>query len=204
MEVLRALAVTAATLLLAAFPAQAGSRSHAADPFAALARGSAFLQGYLHGYETGFHDGDLDYQLGRAPNPERYHHDGDGYQHAFGDRDTYRHGFRQGFRVAYADAVGGRSFRAAASVRELQAALDPSQNRASRALDTALANGYQKGLTQGLRDGRAGAPFSGAATACQGQQPHVDCAAFAGGFRLGYADGYTNQRPAATVTTASK
>lgn len=196
----------AAALLVTTVAAAQNADSHGSGPFAAVVANSAFMHGYLHGYETGFHDGDLDLQMGRAPDPGRYSRESDGYSRDLGDKHAFRRGFRQGFNVAYADAFGGRSFRAVASLRGLQPSLAFSKGERPAVVDAAIVDGYQRGLRKGLADGRAGAVYTAVADPCNPPRAgNSYCSVFDGAFRLGYADGYINQRPVdAVTTTASK
>lgn len=210
MQVSRAPHVAVVVLIL--FSLAAWAESPAADPdlsgpFASLLHSSAFLHGYLHGYEAGFHYGDLDYQLGRAPDLRRYRHQDDGYRSEFRNHGAYRRGFRQAFQVAYADALGGRRFRAADSLRQLAGALPAPVPATDPAVDATVAAGYQHGLSKGLTDARGGVTFASAADGCHAPRPSSTyCAIYDGAFRLGYADGYLNQSPAppAVATTASR
>lgn len=180
---------------------------HQSGPLASLVHASAFLHGYLHGYEAGFHDGDLDYQLGRGPDLRRYRHQPDGYRNEFGQHDAFHRGFQQGFRVAYADALGDRPFRAAATLRDLAARLTAPLPGLDPKLDAAVAEGYQRGLSKGLNDAREGVVFATLAGACHTPGPTpAYCSLYDGAFRLGYSDGYINQRPTppAVTTTASR
>ena len=207
MQVSRAPYAAVLVIVLSSLTVWAGSSPADPDlsgPLASLVQGSSFLHGYLHGYEAGFHDGDLDYQLCRGADLRRYRHENDGYRSEFHNRDAYRRGFRQGFRVAYADALGGRAFRAADSLRALAGAL-PTPMPADPAVDDTLAEGYQHGLSQGLNDARQGVAFVSAANRCRASQ-RAYCSLYDGAFRLGYSDGYFNQSPAPPVvaTTASR
>lgn len=167
----------------------------------ALARASVFVHGYLHGYEEGFHLGDQDLQMGRgsrdlgkcdiAKNVR-------GYRRNFGDKRSFEGGYRQGVRVGYSDAFAGRAFRA---VRELQSvagvAAQNAQAQPDPTFDKGFSAGYTSGQQQGLHDGRVEAMSAPAVPACppahgNSAEPQTFCAAYLGGYRVGYSDGFIN------------
>ncbi len=172
----------------------------------AIAHHSAFAHGYLHGYEDGFSAGDLDLQMAHPPIiAERLKADekASGYRREFGEKRFWETGFRQGFHVGYADAVGGRSFRA---VDEVQRLGEPAGTKAvpSAAYDAGMQRGYVSGRAQGLADGRARRAESTVAPKCPLNGVHYEefCAAFRGAYRMGYADGYVNVARPAVVQAA--
>src|SRR5215470_5980325 len=61
-----------AVMLLAAAWMAAGTdpEAHMNDPAGPLCARSAFAHGYLHGYEEGFHNADLDIHMGRISNQQ--------------------------------------------------------------------------------------------------------------------------------------
>jgi hypothetical protein len=165
--------------------------SHLADPARDLYRGSAFAHGYIHGYESGFHLGDLDLQLGHSAlvllTPKTRLSD-TGYQPSFGDKKAFKHGFEQGQRTGYGDAYRGDSFRGVAEVR--RAAQGMSAEAAQREeFDQAVSHGYEAGWQAGLRRPLTSLDPREAAKACQGSSFTGGlCDAYARGFGLGYAD----------------
>ena len=95
----------------------AGERHTSVDPGSALYQRSTFAHGFIHGYEQGYHIADLDYHVGRTDrklNDIREYRDAfSGYQSSFGDRNTFRQGYREGFSQGYDDSIHSRNFRAA-------------------------------------------------------------------------------------------
>lgn len=153
---------------------------------------STFAHGYMHGYEEGFHKGDLDLQMGRSfhevKEQERYRKIY-GYRSEYGDHATFENGYRKGYAVGYTDSYSGRSFRAAQLVsRGRSDATAPSPV----GYDRGFTLGYEAGQKIGLQDGR-----SSAAAAAVDSIPcpeQINCDAFRGGYRLGYSDGFANQK----------
>ena len=171
---------------------------------------SAFAHGYMHGYEQGFHVGDLDMQMGRSyrdvKNQEPYKKPV-GYRNSFGDRSSYDDGYRNGFLVGYTDSYGGRKFRAIMWVRQERRLPQGQDAHVDRGFDSAFKEGYKSGQRRGLQDGRT-AVVEDASVQCDSAhdarggagEPKADyCGAFRSGFQLGYSDGYTNQRQLAPV-----
>jgi hypothetical protein len=163
---------------------------------APAAHRSTFIHGYLHGYEEGFHNGDFDLHMGRISRGD-YSHDckPTGYKKHFGPKRMYEAGFHEGFRVGYADAASGRSFRAIQNV----VAANPNENvgdaRESAPYDEGVRMGYVAGQQQGLSDAR-GQHESNPSPACpaiSGSNGQVFCAAYATGYSMGYSDGFANQ-----------
>lgn len=157
---------------------------------------SAFAHGYMHGYEEGFHKGDLDLQMARTYKDVKEHEKYRkicGYRPEYGDRSTFERGYRKGYAVGYVDSYSGRSFRAMQLVSEARTATSVSAPNGSVAnFDRAFMLGYDAGQTQGLEDGRANAN----AAALESVQCHdaENCEAYRDGYRLGYSDGFVNQR----------
>ncbi len=167
----------------------------------------AFAHGYMHGYEEGFHTGDLDLQMGRpfrdVKANERFKKP-NGYKSQFGSRSVFDAGFRKGLLVGYTDAFAGRNFRAVQLFRET-AAIPTVRPGEDRDFDNAFMQGYETGQKKGLEDGRSSAAENSAPQQCQEQvvakggsgEPKANyCEAFRGGYQLGYSDGFTNQRDA--------
>lgn len=176
------------------------------DPAQELYGCSPFAHGYLHGYEQGFHDGDLDLQLAHAHEDAKKMHDYREAKHAyrkeFGDRDTFLKGYDYGFRVGYADAIDGLEFRAVSNLRRLAQDLPRVDPRAAPVLDEALTHGYLDGVNSGLHDGRTTkADYRPDGSDCdlalRFKEPPTKfyCSAYSLGYRLGYSDGFHNQRP---------
>jgi hypothetical protein len=195
------------TLLTLLPLAGAGQDSHLKqDPAQKLFSSSSFAHGYLHGYQLGFHNGDMDLQLSHSRQNvksirdfrQAAHH----YKKDFGDRGMFCKGYEYGFRVGYADAVGGSEFRAIANLRELAHQLPDVDSKAAPILNEALTHGYLDGVTSGLNDGRAASNYRPDGSDCELALRFKDppanfyCGVYSLGYRLGYSDGFHNQRPA--------
>ena len=176
---------------------------------------SSFAHGYMHGYEEGFHRGDLDLQMGRAYREVK---DQDkykkicGYHAEFGDRGTFENGYRKGYVVGYTDSYAGRNFRAMQLVSQAKSDKAKTPTISSdRAYDRAFMIGYETGQKSGLQDGRSTASAAAldtiacAADSDKGASPHGDdCDAYRAGYRLGYSDGFANQRGESHAVFARK
>ena len=199
------------SLLLSAcgigFARDAKDRNYVEDSFAAaLYTSSVFLHGYVHGYEEGFHNADIDIQMAHgfrdvSAMPE-YKKVGDCPANV-GDKSVYERGFRQGFRVGYVDGMSGRSFRAVRSLRIATAGLSTGDwnQRRRESFEMGVQEGYYAGQSEGLHDGRTAAGFrrmDPGCTALDENAPAAKDAAYCDGFRrafsIGYSDGYTNQQ----------
>lgn len=162
-----------------------------------------FAHGYMHGYEEGFHRGDLDLQMGRSFQALKKQ-DGFkkivGYRKEFGDRNSFDEGYRKGYAVGYTDSYAGRNFRAIQLVEQARADLflDKAPQRDVQ-FDEAFVAGYATGQKTGLQDGRAAAGLAtldsiGCSIVPRSPEQKSDiCAAYRGGYRVGYSDGYANQ-----------
>jgi hypothetical protein len=198
-------ALLLATLLAAIFVgAQNTPDAHYIAPRTqAIARRSVFVHGYLHGYEEGFHLADLDIQMGRSLRDIakcKEARDAQGYRREFGDKHFFQVGYREGLRVGYGDAVAGRVFRAIDQVEAISSASLNGSTSASAAgpvFDHGFSQGYAIGQRQGVQDGRRDPSFTPPLPVCPPQAPrgadvHMFCSAYLGGYRIGYADGFTN------------
>lgn len=184
--------------LLATVPLLAESKTdpHLTDTAAALYQRSAFAHGYLHGYEQGFHLGDLDIQMGHFLPGVRAHHDerpDSHYRPAFGDRDLFNEGFKLGLRSGYADSIGGHEFRAIAELRKVAGGL--AAEAISRPFDQAFYEGFLSGQRQGATDTRVLTDFTGIGSSCLKTRAKADdheqyCDGYSRGFQLGYGDGH--------------
>jgi len=199
------------SLLLSAcgigFARDAKDRNYVEDSFAAaLYTSSVFLHVYVHGYEEGFHNADIDIQMAHgfrdvSAMPE-YKKVGDCPANV-GDKSVFERGFRQGFRVGYVDGMSGRSFRAVRSLRIATAGLSTGDwnQRRRESFEMGVQEGYYAGKSEGLHDGRTAAGFrrmDPGCTALDQNAPAAKDAAYCDGFRrafsIGYSDGYTNQQ----------
>lgn len=175
----------------------------------AVARKSVFVHGYLHGYEEGFHFADLDMQMGRSARDISKSKEArdSGYRHEFGDKHFFQHGYFQGLRVGYADAMAGRAFRAINQLQAIGEVAPPgAEVRPDPVFDQGFSQGYLSGQRQGLQDGRRDATSTPPVAACPAMPAQVHqsfCAAYIGGYRIGYSDGFTNvARPMVTQAEA--
>jgi hypothetical protein len=174
------------------------------DPAHVLYARSAFAHGYIHGYEQGFHLGNLEVQMGHGARPlEQYkaYRNVPGYRSEDGDHNSFRRGYREGFRAAYDDAVSGGVFRAIGQVRQAAEGLAEEAKAANREFDRALADGYETGWTHGVQHERLSSGFQYAAENClAGHNSASYCDAFSRGFGLGYENGSVLQDTHATQT----
>jgi hypothetical protein len=172
---------------------------------APTARRSTFIHGYLHGYEEGFHNADFDLHMGRVARgdyaPEAKP---GGYRKQFGPKRMFESGFREGFRVGYADAAAGRSFRAIQNVEAASESDTATDVREMLSFDEGIRQGYIAGQHQGLSDAR-GQHESKPSPMCPVKSDATKqefCVAYASGYGMGYSDGYVNQ--AKTVVAEAK
>lgn len=192
-------------LLLSLFASAQEKDLHYLTPkLATSAHRSAFIHGYLHGYEEGFHEADFDVHMGRIARGDfARDHSSVGYRKHFGPKRMFDSGFHEGFRVGYADAATGRSFRAVQNV-EAAGSVVTEEARESAIYDEGARLGYLAGQVQGLADAR-GQHESKPSPACpvsSGKNKDEFCSAYASGFGIGYADGFVNQTK--TVVAAAK
>jgi len=198
-------------LSLAAFGGHAKQTSnvelHLADPHAArLYSQSVFMHGYIHGYEEGFHNADVDIQMAhgfRDVSTLDAYKKVAGYRSSFGDKQIFEAGYRHGFRVGYTDCISGRNFRAIQLLRAAALGLSlTSLSPAARlSFDLGVQEGYIAGENEGLHDGRASLGSRNMVPGCtpldQNHNQSRDanyCNGFRRAFLVGYSDGYTNQQ----------
>jgi len=175
---------------------------------------SAFIHGYLHGYEQGFHLADQDLQMGRSARDvsrTRQARDLSTYRPEFGSRHFFQSGYTQGFRVGYADGVAGRAFRAVSEIAQVGNSLEVHQP--SEVFDQGFLSGYTSGQHQGLEDARRGGTAAVQAASCPAvrrfEKEHNPleaefCNAYTRGFAMGYSDGYVNQAKPAPSRAEAK
>jgi hypothetical protein len=198
---LRSALLVATLLTLAAIAsAQMATDPHyAAHRTRAIAHRSAFVHGYLHGYEEGFHLADLDIHMGRGVRDIskcKEAREAAGYRSDFGNKHVFESGYREGVRVGYADGFAGRAFRAVSELEAIGTAA-PDAALPDAAFDQGFSAGYTSGQHQGLEDGRRDLTFTPPLAACpplpaKAPDQQTFCAAYVGGYRVGYADGFTN------------
>ena len=189
------LAVLSSILAGVSLLGQSGTDPHMTDAAAALYQRSAFAHGYLHGYEQGFHIGDVDIQMGHFLPGVKARHDErpDGHYNAtFGDKALFNEGFRLGLRSGYADSIGGHEFRAISELRKAADGL--ALDAASRPFDRAFYEGFVSGQRQGATDPHVLTDFAGVGNTCLQARANAGdheqyCDGYLRGFQLGYGDG---------------
>lgn len=156
---------------------------------------STFAHGYIHGYEQGFHCGDLDLQLGRDPHDPSsipsFKKPFAAYRLNQNSRALFKSGYQDGFLAGYSDAVHGLAFRAVDALRHVADGLAIA-TQSPLIFDEGFRDGYEAGRRQGANDGREVAVSNPINPPCLGL-PVDYCDAFRRGFELGYGDGYHNQ-----------
>jgi len=117
-----------------------------------------------------------------------------GYRSQFGSKRMYEAGYEKGFDVGFADGVAGQTFRAIDNVIAATATMGTQNASAGSTFDDGIRSGYQAGRTQGLNDARQqAARRAPAACPVRNGKEQEFCAAYAGGYQIGYSDGFTNQ-----------
>jgi hypothetical protein len=169
----------------------AGERHLQDSATGALLADSAFAHGYRHGYDEGFHVGDLDIHMGRSARVtvalKESPPAGRDYNNAFGSKQTFDEGYQAGFRGGYSDAIAGFEYRASKRTREAAeglAILPPSRRKF---FDEGFAGGYKSAQTHD-------APVTGVTSAYLEQycektlsrsHPVEYCSGFSRGYMLG-------------------
>jgi hypothetical protein len=181
-------------------------------PAKSLFHHSAWAHGYIHGYESGFHQGNLDLHMARSirdpHSVKEYKKSGDAYHSSFGNRPEFKKGYGSGFEVGYLDGFLGSEFRAASEANQIStlinASLELEANKAAE-LDEFLDSGYLQGRSMGLSDARAKSSYHPDLAACpETAKTQPTCGTFRAGFRWGYSDGYLNQRSESNTQRASR
>jgi len=126
-------------------PSAAGERHISVDLGSALYQRSTFAHGFIHGYEQGYHVADLDYHVGRTDrklNDIREYRDAcSGYHASFGDKNSFRQGYREGFSQGYDDSIHSRNFRAAMAASIVADSLNTYAG-SNQELDAGFAAGF--------------------------------------------------------------
>jgi hypothetical protein len=174
---------------------------------------STYAHGYMHGYEDGFHNADIDIHMGRGERPisqiKEFKECSGGYRPQFGDRQYFRLGFKQGFREGYTDAMQGRAFRAVAEVRKITDGLNavPAAALSQREFDQAFSAGYDNGRDVAFQRPEVTADSVDATDLCGSKIPRSEmarkgnyCDAFTRGFSLGLSDGQASRNALQTQT----
>jgi hypothetical protein len=186
------------------------------DPAKEVYRASAFLHGYIHGYEDGFHAADIDLQMGHTMRPgdriaefKRLHRAESRKQPRFVA------GYSNGFNVGYTDGFKGGEFRATRELESLAESTGVLPNASSTsqlkdAFDNAMFLGYRAGATRGASDARNNQSESIASPACDAAigarelSAERYCSWFQQGFAFGYRDGYGQLTQSKNLERASE
>ena len=202
------LTIVALLLVLGVAHACVAADDCAAGPEADLIRQSPFAHGYLHGYEAGFHAGDADFHLARVRTLRELESNRLwGYQPAFGSRESFRDGFREGLVAGYQDSIAGRDFRGFQVLSAVTGSAHPQD------FDRGFADGYKAGHTRGAGDLDADSDFDPGKGTCpakpagDGRLPESSaayCAGYLHAHRLGYTDGYLIALPDGSPVLASR
>lgn len=191
---------------------RAGDAHLQSTPTGALFYNSCFAHGYRHGYEQGFHMGDLDIQMGRdAQNFEKtaeFRHDLQGFDATLGDKNSFRAGYRQGFRVAYREALAGLPFRGTIRTENAAKGLSDFLQKEERTFfDQGFSGGY---LTASKLTKPSGVSLAYAEQYCQraqpAAQPHIGeyCSGYSRGYLLGVSDSPTGAMAAGSSPHSDK
>jgi len=175
----------------------------------ALLMDSAFAHGYRHGYDEGFHTGDLDIQMGRPAQvnakPSRTRRQDREFNPAFGSKHSFQQGYAAGFNAGYSDAMAGLDYRASERVRTAAAGLN-------EALPQSRRQYFDQGFIAGYASAHS-APGSAAATSpeyveqyCRrtlpGNHPIEYCSGFGRGYVFGSSGDENSDKPAAAQVAA--
>jgi len=202
------LAVMAALALVSA-PAYGSDKPAdyhvSSDPAQRLFRLSLFAHGYIHGYESGFAMGDEDVQMARGEQPieksSEYHYADRGYERAFGDRESFRAGFREGLMVGYHDAISGGEFRALGELRRLATGLE--SELVSNASDAPYDGGFLAGYRAARQDHPEECKLEESKAAANAASVNSVRARFCSGFLDGYELGESDSGAIATARERS-
>ena len=155
---LAALALVALTATARVQGAEPQSRD---DPRARQYAGStdAWQHGYEHAYRDGSDQGRQDRERRMSYNLRDSSYWGQrGYERAFGDRNQYLDGYRQGYQAGYDEAFYGVSgqygqiYGRPQAGQRVPAANDPYADRQHSGTDMAFDAGYREGITLGQQD----------------------------------------------------
>lgn len=210
-QVLRTIAVLFTLMMMAATVfSQSSDRHLTSGDSQALFKKSTYAHGYMHGYEDGFHNADVDIHMGRGERSVSQIEDFKsctGYQKEFGDKHFYRDGYRQGFTEGYADGINRRDFRAVAGARKAAVGLTatPGSQTDERDFDEAFSRGYVSGRRADADVVRGNAESDYVLNLCQSKASRSKnsseyCDAFARGFSLGVFDAAASSGKAGTQT----
>jgi hypothetical protein len=129
----------------------AGERHLQDSSSGALLADSAFAHGYRHGYDEGFHMGDLDIHMGRSARfgaaLKESRQAGRDYNNAFGSKELFGEGYQAGFHCGYSDALAGFEYRAGKRTREAAEGLTILPPSRREFFDEGFAGGYKSAQT---------------------------------------------------------
>lgn len=167
-----------------------GERHLTLSSVGTLYSNSAFAHGFRHGYDEGFHIGDLDLQMGRSAHPfiksKEYQQAGHEYNFGFGSKQLFRHGYQAGFRSGYTDAISGREFRASGRARVasegLTTVLTPSRREF---FDEGFSTGYESAQAHNAPAQNITADYVEQYCRNSGDHPLEYCSGFSRGYLFG-------------------
>jgi len=207
------IALVGATLLYTTSARAGDTDSHLShDGTGALFQHSVFAHGYIHGYEEGFHWGNLDFQTGR---PVSRGHEAraakSSYERTFGGRGRFKAGYHRGFLAGYHDGFSGREFRAheMAKVAAKDLPETPHDAKQLTTFDSGVSDGYDLGAIHGQNASRDDDDFDATTELCtagtkeHASHPPLYCAGFRRGYTMGYSDGYLGHGADSAQTTTS-
>jgi|GraSoiStandDraft_43_1057313.scaffolds.fasta_scaffold21641_2 hypothetical protein len=172
---------------------------------AALLSDSAFAHGYRHGYDEGFHLGDLDIHMGRparvATGFKAYRQAGREYNNAFGSKELFDQGYQAGVHSGYSDAMAGFEYRASRRTREAAEGLSVLPPSRRKFFDEGFAGGYKSAQTHD-------APATGITSAyleqyCEKTAAHSHPLEYCSGFSRGYLLGMFSAPPSSGKIASS-
>lgn len=178
-----------------------------ATPSGALCANSAFAHGYRHGYDQGFHVGDLDVHMGREATivikAREYQQGGREYNNAFGSKQLFQEGYQAGFRGGYIDAITGLEYRVSDRTRIAASGMVDVLPPGRRIyFDQGFAGGYRSALAHNAPTENVNAEY--VEQYCQktasGSHPLEYCS----GFSRGYMLGMFNAPPTAAKVASSQ
>jgi hypothetical protein len=184
----------------------AGERHLQDSAAGALLADSAFAHGYRHGYDEGFHVGDLDIHMGRSAQVsaglKESRQSARDYNGAFGSKKLFDEGYQAGFHSGYSDAMAGFEYRAGKRTREAAeglTVLPPSQRKL---FDEGFAGGYKSAQAHD-------APISGVTSAyveqyCDKTLSRSHSLEYCSGFSRGYVLGMFSAPPSADTIAGSQ
>ena len=185
-----------------------GDRHLQPTPLGSLCANSAFAHGYRHGYDQGFHVGDLDLQLGRdarmVVTSKEYRQPAREYRSIFGSRELFEKGYQAGFHSGYSDAITDAEYRVRERTNTAAAGLNtdllPPNRRAH--FDEGFATGYESAQTRGALS--QGMTVDYVEQYCRKTASGVYALEYCSGFSRGYVLGIFNAPTTNTENAKSR